>query len=79
MSCACIQDLDAKLAPDHHLDVVICWREGALVARPYSTILRRDNGRPETRKGKHGKFIATFCPFCGERYDPEPVEPANGQ
>ncbi len=76
MTCTCIQDIDAKLAPDHSLDVVICLRENALVARPFSNLIRRDNGRPETRRGKHRSMIATFCPFCGEQYDPDPAPPA---
>ncbi len=72
MSCTCITDINAKLADDRlELDVALMFSGNSLVARPYSRLMRKDNGRPETRSGRKTMFAATFCPFCGTAYSEE--------
>jgi len=76
MACECLSKIDAKLAPEHKLEIALRYAGGTLTAAPYSRILRKDNGRPETRRGKPSIFGFTYCPFCGERYEPAPAVPA---
>lgn len=70
MTCNCLKDVEAKLAETgHKLDVAIFWTgNNGLDARPYSRILRKDNGKQESRRGKPKVFSFTFCPFCGTKY-----------
>lgn len=70
MSCDCIKIVDQKLnETGHKLDVAIFWcGTNSLTARPYSRVLRKDNGKQETRNGKPKVFAFSFCPFCGEEY-----------
>jgi len=78
MTCSCIETIEAEqLLGEHRIDIAICLTKTGLVARAYSRLLRRDTGKPETRRGKHSSIVATFCPFCGERYEPAPAEPAS--
>ncbi len=39
-------------------------------------LIRRDTWKPEKRRGKASFFVATFCPFCGEKYADDSVERA---
>jgi hypothetical protein len=69
-ACTCIETIDAKLAEDgHSLDLAFVFSGNTIVARPYSRLLRKDNGRAETRSGRRCSFIASFCPFCGTKYE----------
>jgi hypothetical protein len=74
MACDCIHAIEARpdLA-DHRIDVAICLTRSGLVARTYSALIRRDNGKRESRRNKLASIIATFCPFCGVRYEPAPA------
>lgn len=70
MSCNCIEEINDKLAEDGlSLDVGFVFSGSSIVTRPYSRLMRKDNGRPETRSGRRSSFIATFCPFCGIKYE----------
>lgn len=73
--CKCIEEIDAKLE-EHTLDTAICFSGNSLVARTYSGLRRKDNGKPETRSRQPRIFAHTFCPFCGTRYYAEPKGPA---
>lgn len=69
--CTCLAEIDAKLAETgHYLDATILAATLASggVDKPLITIMRKDKWIPETRRGKQGKFIPSFCPFCGVRY-----------
>ena len=69
MACGCIDEIDAMMT-DHRLDTSIVITEGGLASRAYAALIRRDTGTRETRRTKPTIFTATFCPFCGVRYDP---------
>lgn len=72
MACECVSRIDEQLSPDHKLDISIFFEtDRTLAGRPYSRILRKDNGKPETRSRKPSVFSFTYCPFCGVRYQAE--------
>ena len=77
MTCNCITEIEAlDNMKAHKLDVAIMLRGNALVAETYTQLDRRDNGRKETRSGQPKIFAHTYCPFCGERYQPIPAKEA---
>ena len=69
--CDCIAEVNVKLAPDQEIRGAILLRGGRMEERAALPIYRRDNGRLETRSGRPSSFIATFCPLCGDRYEPQ--------
>lgn len=72
MMCDCITEIDKKLADDGlRLEVAFLFSGNSLCTRTYSRLLRKDNGRPETRSGRRSMFAATYCPFCGVKYEDE--------
>lgn len=73
-SCNCIADIDGKLE-EHSLDSAIVWTDGQLIARTYTQLRRKDNGKPETRSRKPRLFAHSYCPFCGASYKNEPAKP----
>lgn len=77
MTCNCIDNISKELT-EHNLDTAIMWPRdgGTLTSRTYTSLTRKDNGRAETRSKMPRIFAHTFCPFCGERYDPVPAEVA---
>lgn len=63
--CDCIDRVDAKLMADHgaHLDVNINLDGGPTTVAIRTRLI-------EQRRGQRPPFIvATFCPFCGEKYE----------
>lgn len=73
MSCKCIEEIDAKLAPDHCLNTTLNFREGE-VQRSIIGLIRRPEWRLETRRGKPGSFLPSYCPFCGVKYEEKIVD-----
>jgi hypothetical protein len=65
--CDCINTVNEKLKPDHTLNCTLAFRDGE-VERPIIGLIRRDTWKLETRRGKPSSFLASFCPFCGEKY-----------
>lgn len=65
--CGCIELINSKLAPDHCLNATMAFREGE-AERPIIGLIRRDAWKLETRRGKPSSFLASHCPFCGEKY-----------
>ncbi len=74
MACDCISEINAKLE-EHSLDTGIAFSGGALIARTYTDLIRKDNGKKETRSKKPRLFAHNFCPFCG--VDQRPKTEAN--
>ena len=67
-ACSCVEQINRDLAPDHTLNATMAFHgepQRALVS-----LIRRDTYKPETRRSKPSFVIATFCPFCGEKYAP---------
>lgn len=65
--CNCIEDIDAKLAPEHCLDATLNFRPGE-VRIALIGLIRRDNYTRESRRGKARTMFANYCPWCGEKY-----------
>ena len=68
MACTCINDMNARLA-DHN---------GCLVTTIFG-VPKAVIGSEKVDSKKRGKppvAIATFCPFCGVRYQPEVIAEA---
>jgi len=77
MTCACITQIEARLA-NHRLDTTMILDRSAnsLTLATYTALVRRDTGNRETRSKQPRLVAHTFCPFCGVRQQPEPVAPA---
>ena len=75
MACDCIADMDAKLA-EHNTRLVCTFaipRDGS----PMTTRPKLETEKIEPRKRGKGVFpVPTYCPFCGEPYEPQPAAPA---
>lgn len=69
-ACGCVADVNAKLAPDHLLNATMTFRAGE-PERPIIALIRRDTWKPETRRGRPGFMVASYCPFCGSKYRDE--------
>lgn len=66
--CDCIKKIDDKLAENEQcLNVV--WGIGVNPSRPLIGLIRKDRWQIESRRNKPKHMIASFCPFCGEKYD----------
>lgn len=62
--CDCIDKMQAEL-PDHKLDVSLAIRAGSMNMETYTALLRKDNGRRESRSKQPRLIAHSFCPFCG--------------
>lgn len=67
MSCDCVGEIE-RLNPDHKLEIAIMLRGNSLSAETCTNLMRRDNGKRESRSGKPKIAAHTYCPFCGRRY-----------
>jgi len=73
MTCSCLDEINKKLAETgHYLNATILAEAFGDVDRPIITIMRLNTWRAETRHGKKGSFLPSYCPFCGTKY-PEPA------
>ena len=64
--CDCINIIE-RGNPEHRVNCTLAFREGE-VSRPIIALIRKDNWKPETRRNKVSSVLATFCPFCGQKY-----------
>ena len=87
--CKCLAEVDEKLAETgHFLAATMLSAAFGSVDKPIMTIMRKDRWVAETRRGKVGTMIPSFCPFCGIKYPedarppratvPQAGEPSNG-
>ena len=68
MGCNCITEFDAKLAEHNsRLQVIFPFGAGEMTTR-----VRIGTEKINTRNRTSMGAVATFCPFCGERYAPNP-------
>lgn len=81
MGCACIDEMNAKLA-DYNTKLGLTLgfgRDGSTYTFP---CLHTEKIEKRVRKGP-AIAVPSFCPFCGEKYkadDPTPTqEPSHGQ
>lgn len=81
-ACECIASIDAELAEQGlKLDAALCYSRASnsLDLRTYTPLLRKDNGKKETRRSKPSMMAHRFCPFCGLQHDAlEAAAPAEG-
>lgn len=67
MACDCMTKMDEELAKHNsRLQVTITFGSGEMKAFPYIGT-KKLNTRAREKMGA----IATFCPFCGVKYEPE--------
>lgn len=76
MACECIQSVDAMLAEHNTRIMLPIVLTSGRTPRPMIVTEQIETGRG---KKKAVGMFATFCPFCGERYDPAPTAPAAQQ
>lgn len=67
--CNCIETINTQLAPKHILNTTMGFH--GEVSRPLVPLIRRDKWEVEKRRGEPRDMVASFCPWCGEKY-PEP-------
>lgn len=73
MPCECAEKMDAKLA-EHNTKLIrtFGWRnDGSTFTRPS---IETEKIERRVRKGP-AIAVASFCPFCGEPYEPQPAAP----
>lgn len=63
MTCNCITEVNAKLA-EHNAEIVVTFYP---FVRPVIDTQKVDS----KKRGKPPLAVATFCPFCGVRYQQE--------
>ncbi len=62
--CTCIETINADLKPTGQcLDATMFG-----VGKATTMLIRTDKWKHENRRNMPTRIIATFCPFCGEKY-----------
>ena len=62
--CSCIERINKDLESDGQ-----CLDATMFGHRKVTTMLiRKDKWKHENRRNKPTRFIATYCPFCGDKY-----------
>lgn len=65
MSCECIEVVNKELA-EHNTQILLpMFTVGDNVRRPFVETAKLD----DKKRGKPLAMFATFCPFCGMRYE----------
>jgi hypothetical protein len=71
--CRCIQLINDKLSEEYpewntELDIPITWGASGLDTSKVAVATRK---KDERLRIKPKKIFASFCPFCGEKYQKE--------
>ena len=70
--CDCIDNINAELKPEGQcLDATMFG-----VRKATTRLIRTDKYALENRSYKDKLIVATFCPFCGEKYQAASRAPA---
>lgn len=77
-NCNCIDDFNAKLAPEQELDVSLAFNRSTnqMTLQTYTTLIRKSTGKPERRRGQPRLAAHSFCPFCGTSHSAPAVSEA---
>ncbi|WP_142851026.1 hypothetical protein [Telmatospirillum sp. J64-1] len=66
--CDCIDKINLALSEgDQELPTVVARRGDDLVLELSIPLMRKDEGKIESRKGRPRRMVAKYCPFCGEK------------
>jgi hypothetical protein len=79
--CNCIDDIDAKLKERGQALSIMITVHGpdSGLGRVGVPILRRDKWVLENRRGMAKDMVASYCPWCGVRYETKQAgEASNG-
>lgn len=73
MACVCIDQVDAKLKADHDARLPVALNlSGGPHTIAIQTHLIEWPGKKKKRGARAPFISATFCPFCGVRYEAAP-------